>query len=181
MQEEETKDDNKRKRIKARYTTKYYSSYAFNRIKKKYPQVKMNDVHRALTMYFELAQEDLATGQKISFLNKLGGLYLSKERRGVEYNEETGKITNKLPINIPETQKLWKLKPELKNKTFVRFTNDHSDNYLFKLHFEASKAIFKNKQVYKFQFHRLLKRKLVDNIHDKKVDAYIINKRSDEQ
>lgn len=166
-----------KQRIKCNYCTKYYAPYAFHRIKDKYPNIKINDIHRALNLYFKYATEDLALGHKVVLLNKLGSLYLTKELRGVEYNEETGKIINTFPVNIHETVKLWKQKPELKNKTFVRFTNDHSDNYTFRLHYQNSKAIYKNKNIYNFQFSKPLKKKLGQNIFNKKVDAYLINRK----
>lgn len=169
----------KRKRIKSRYSIRWFSAYAHYRIRKKYPQYTREDIHRAIVMYYDLAQEDLAKGHKITFLNKMGGLYLTKEQRGVTYDPETNKITNTLPRNIPATLELWREKPELKNKTYVRFTNEHSDGYVFRLHFQTSKAIFKNKLVYSFKFNRTLKKKLVKNIRDKKVDAYLIPKRDE--
>ena len=108
--------------------------------------------------------------------NKLGSLYLTKELRGVVYDEVNDKIINNLPVNINETLKLWKKKPLLKNKTFVRFTNEHSDNYTFRLHYQNSKAIYKNKNIYNFQFSKPLKYELGQNIFKKKVDAYLIVK-----
>jgi hypothetical protein len=169
----------KRKRIKARYSIRYFSAYAHYRTRRKWPQYTREDIHRAIVMYYNLAQEDLAKGHKITFLNKMGGLYLTKEERGVTYDPETDRIINTLPINIYASIEMWKEKPELKNKTFVRYTNEHSDGFLFKLHFQTSKAIFKNKLVYSFKFNRTLKKKLVKNIRDKKVDAYLIPKRDE--
>lgn len=174
-EEEITKTNNvKRKRIKYRYNIRYFSAYAHYRIVKKFPSITRNDCAKIIKTYFELAEEDLATGQKISLVNKLGGLYLTKELREVKYDEETGKVINNLPVNIPETLKLWKAKPELKRKIFVRFVNEHSNGFVFNLHFETSKAIFRNKKIYNFQFSRPLKEKLNKNILDKKVDAYLI-------
>lgn len=169
----------KRKRIKARYSIRYMAAYAHYRIRKKYPQYTREDIHRAIVMYYDLAQEDLAKGQKITLLNKLGGLYLTKEERGVTFDPETNIITNTLPYNIPASLKLWKEKPELRKKIYVRFTNEHSNGYVFKLHFQTNKAIFKNKLVYSFKFNRTLKKKLVENIKNKKVDAYLIPKKED--
>lgn len=164
----------KRNRIKYRYNVRYFSAYSHYRIVKKFPEITRNDCAKIIKEYFKLAEEDLACGQKISLVNKLGGLYLTKQLREVKYDEETGKVVNNLPVNIPETLKLWKSKPELKRKVFVRFVNDHSNGFVFNLHFETSKAIFKNKKIYAFQFSRPLKEKLNKNILDKKVDAYLI-------
>lgn len=181
MQEQKEEQKSRKPRITARYNLRYFSAYCWNRTKKKYPQYTQTDISRAIMMYYELAREDLAKGMKINMSNKLGNLYLSKEKRGVTFNPETGIIRNTLPINIGETSKLWRDKPELKNKTFIRYTNDHSDNFYFSLHYQLSKAIYKNKNVYDFKFNRGLKKKLVTNIHDKQVDAYLIPNYKDEQ
>lgn len=173
-EEEQDSLKKRRKRIKYRYNVRYFSAYAHYRVVKKFPELKRNDCAKIINTYFELMETDLALGERIKLQNKLGGFYLSKELKGVEYDEKTDTIKNNLPINIPKTLKLWKEKPELKDVTFVRFTNDHSGNFLFRLHFEESKAVFKNKKIYKFQFSRPLKQKLVRNIYDKKVDAYLI-------
>lgn len=177
--EEQSQIKTKRKRIKYRYNIRYMSAYAHYRIVKKFPEIKRNDCAKIINTYFEMAQDDLSSGNKISLMNKLGGLYLTKELREVEYDAENDKVINNLPVNIPQTLKLWKQRPELRNKTFVRFTNDHSGGFSFKLHFESSKAVFKNKRIYKFQFARPLKEKLVKNIFDKKVDAYLIPKKNE--
>jgi hypothetical protein len=180
--QEEQQDNNikktkiKKKRIKGNYTSKYFSPYCFHRLKKQFPGYTINQIHQALTLYFELAREDLSLGNKVNFLNKLGALYITKQKREVKYDIQTGKITNEMPINIGETVKLWKQKPELKQKTFVYYTNDHSDGYLFNLHYQISKAVYKNKNVYTFQFNRGLKVELSDNIFDKKVDAYLVTR-----
>lgn len=164
--------NNKRKRRKANYTSNHYTPYYSRRILKEFDNISKKDLNRAVAMYFELCREDLALGNKINLQNKLGNLYLKKEKREV-YLDENGEIVNKLPINIRETAKLWREKPELKNKTFVRYVNDHTENHLFSLHYEVGKAVFKNKSVYNFIFNRGLKSELSENIFDKKVDAFL--------
>lgn len=109
-------EETKRKRIKANYSIRYFSSYAYNRIKNKHPEYTQTDIHRAIKMYYELAQDDLSEGQKITLVNKLGGLYLTKELREVYYDEKNDKIINRLPVNIPASLELWRNKPELRNK-----------------------------------------------------------------
>lgn len=159
------------KRTKGNYTTKYYVDYIWKRLNKKhgltYPQIS-----KILSRYHELAREDLAKGEPIYFKNRLGNLRLDKEKREVTINKE-GEVVNNLPINIHETLKLWKQRPELKQKTYVRFLNRHSDGYLFSFSYQISKANFKYKNVYNFNFNATLKQMLHKNIMDKKVEAYI--------
>lgn len=169
----------KRPRIKARYGIRWYAAYAHYRIKKIYPQYTREHIHNILMLYFKLAQEDLAKGERIYLNNKLGSLYLVKDQKSVIFNEETGEIINTLPVNIPETLKMWRQKPELRGKRFVRFTNDHSNNFVFKLVFNVRRANFRNKNLYNFKFNRTLKKKLADNIRNKVVDAYIVPERNE--
>ena len=157
--------------MKSNYNTKYYVDYIHRRMNPKhgltYPQISS-----IIRRYHELAREDLAVGEAIYFENQLGNLKLYKEKREVSINSK-GEVVNNLPINIHETLKLWKEKPELKHKTFVRFLNKHSDGYVFKLSYQISKANYKYKNVYNFKFNSTLKKMLYKNILDKKVEAYI--------
>lgn len=178
-EEEDQTTLTKRPRIKYKYNIRYFAAYAHYRTKKLYPDYSRNDIHKALTLYFELAGKDLEKGTKINLLNKLGNIYLSKEKREVTMDTETGKIKNTLPINIPETLKMWRENPELRQKRYVRFTNDHSDGYMFRFRYETSRAIYRNKNIYEMQINRTLKKNMIQNIHDKKVDAFIINKEDD--
>lgn len=170
MQEPERK---KRKRIKSKYRMEHLISYVSWRIKKKYPGVEYKDIRLVIRLYFDYCGEELALGNKIYLNKKLGNLYLEKQKREIKYNPETDTIENNLPVNIPETLKLWREYPELRKKKFVRFTNDHSNGYTFRLKFEVSKANFKNKQVYDFKFSETIKKKLSSNIIEKKVDAFL--------
>lgn len=168
--EEEQKT--KRKRITSNYNSKYYSPYYLRRVLVEYPRVDKNKLVEAVAMYFKLAREDMALGDKINLQDKLGNLYLKKEKREV-YIDENGDIINKLPINHRATWKLWKEKPELIKKSYVRYVNDHSNNHVFSLHYQVSKAVFRNKNIYNFKFNRTLKQTLSENIFDKKVEAYL--------
>jgi len=169
MQEDNA--SNKRKRTKANYTSKYYIDYIYKRLNKKYG-LTYPDISKIISGYHNMAREDLAKGEPIYFKKQLGNLQLYKERREVTINAK-GEIVNNLPINKAETFKLWRLKPELKHKTYVRFLNKHSDGFYFSFSYQISKANFPNKKVYNFHFNATLKKKLTKNIINKEVDAYI--------
>jgi hypothetical protein len=158
-------------RLKSDYNTKYYVDYIYRRFSKNhgltYPQIS-----KIISLYHELAREDFTKGEPVYLKEKLGNLQLYKEKREIYVNEE-GKIVNDLPINLRETFKLWKEKPELKNKTYIRYTNKHSDGFMFTTSYQISKANYKYKNVYKFQFNSTLKKMLRDNIIKGDVDAYI--------
>lgn len=164
-------ENDKRKRTKADYSTKYFVRYIYNRLNKKYG-LSYSDISSILSLYHELAREDLALGEAFYFKKYLGTLQVLKEKREVRI-DENGNLVNDLLINFPETWKLWKEKPELKNKTYVRFINKHSDGFFFKLKYSSGRAKYKYKNVYKFKFNSTLKEKLHKNIMQNKVDAYI--------
>lgn len=163
----------RKSRIKANYIMDHILSYVYVRIKKAHPQISQIDVRTILKRYYELCLEDLALGNTIYLGNRLGNLYVEKEKREIIYNPDTNEIKNKLPINLPETLKMWREHPELKNKRYVRFTNEHSNGYVFRLKYEVSKANFKNKQYYDFKFSKPVKSKLNENILNKKTEAFL--------
>lgn len=158
-------------RTKSNYNTKYYVDYIWKRLNKKYG-LTYPQISAIIKGYHQLAREDLALGEPVYLKNRLGNLRLTKEKREIRVDEE-GNIINNLPINLPETLKLWKAKPELKQKKFIRFINKHSDGYLFRLSYQISKANYKYKNIYNFRYNATLKKKLHKNIIDKKVEAYI--------
>jgi|AntDeeMinimDraft_6_1070357.scaffolds.fasta_scaffold05246_3 hypothetical protein len=160
-----------KRRIKSDYNTKYFVDFIQTRLGKKYGMT-YPQVSKILSMYHKLAREDFAKGESIHFKEKLGNLQLYKEKRRV-YIDENGELVNELPVNWTETFKLWKNKPDLKNKTYIRYTNKHSDGFVFTTSYQISKATFKFKNVYSFQFNDMLKEMLHNNIMEGSVDAYI--------
>lgn len=176
MDQEDSSDNKINKkcsRIKSRYNNDHYVSHVFWKIKKIYPEIDKKMVRKIISRYFELAQNDLSHGNTVSLGSVLGDLYLIKVHRKVYVNDK-GELINNLPVDQNATNNLWKLKPELKGKTFVRHVNSHSAGFLFKLKHYAFKTILRNKSIYSFKFSRPLKAKLSQNIINKEVDAYEI-------
>jgi hypothetical protein len=158
-------------RLKSDYNTKYYVDYIYKRLNRKYG-LSYPQISKIVSQYHELAREDFTKGDPVYLKNKLGNLQLYKEKREV-YIDEDGNLINELPVNFRETFKLWKEKPELKNKTYIRYTNRHSDGFMFTTSYQISKANYKFKNVYKFQFNSTLKKMLNKNIMEGEVDAFI--------
>jgi len=163
----------KRSRIKADYNNEQYISHIFWKIKKIYPEIDKKTITKIVSRYFELTQDDLSHGNTISLGKELGDLYLVKVKRKV-YMNDNGELVNNLPVDQNATNNLWKLKPELRGKTFVRHINTHSSGYLFKLKHYLFRTSLKNKSLYSFKFSRTLKSKLSRNIINKEVNAYEI-------
>jgi len=171
--------ENKVSRINCDYNNAQYISHIFWKLKKIYPEVDKKIIVKIVSRYFELAQDDLSHGNTVSLGGLLGDLYLIKIKRKVYINDK-GELVNKLPVDQGATNALWKQKPELRGKTFVRHLNQHSGGFLFKLKHHSFKVALKNKSVYSFKFSRTLKAKLSKNIINKEVNAYEI-KHKDEQ
>lgn len=90
---------------------------------------------------------------------------------------EDGKITtNKLPINPRATRALWDENPEAKEKKiYIRYTNKHTDGYVFTVKHFRSSARFKNKTIYKFEFLRPFCREVSERAKENSIDAFILN------
>lgn len=160
-----------KKRVTSTYNTKYYVDYIYRRLNKKYG-LTYPQISAIISMYHKLAREDYSKGEPVFFKKHMGNLQLYKEKREVYVNDK-GEVINELPINFRETWRLWNEKPELKNKTYVRYVNKHSDGFLFTTSYQISKARYKFKNVYTFQFNKTLKKMLHKNILNDKVDAFV--------
>lgn len=112
-------------------------------------------------------------GADIVMPSRLGRVELRKIKTSVTIGPD-GEIVNNLPTNWKATRELWKDNPVAKeNNVKIRFTNEHTDGYTFKISYLKSGANYKNKTMYKLRFNRLLKRNLSKSIFEGKIDAFI--------
>lgn len=112
-------------------------------------------------------------GTEYVFPFRLGKMELRKVKTEVKIDED-GNIVNKLPVNWKETNKLWLENPESKDKGIkIRYTNEHTDGYTFKIFYLRSKANYKNKSIYQMKFNRDMKRGLSKSIFQGKIDAFL--------
>lgn len=90
--------------------------------------------------------------------------------------DEKGNLINKLPVNPRATRELWDSDPESKKKkVFVRYTNKHSDGYVFTIRYYKNKhAKYKNKTIYKFDMVRNVTNELAKRIKRGSIDAYLL-------
>lgn len=104
---------------------------------------------------------------------RIGKLELRKLKTEVKI-DDNGDIVNTLPINWRETRKLWRENENAKrNKTKIRYTNEHTEGYTFRIFYKTSKANFKNKSIYKMKINRTLKRQLSNSIFAGRIDAFL--------
>ena len=112
-------------------------------------------------------------GSEYIFPCKIGKIELRKIKTEVSIDSD-GNIVNKLPTNWKETRKLWNENPKAKeNKVKIKFTNEHTDGYTFRIVYLRSKANYKNKSVYKIKFNRIMKRDLSKSIFKGRIDAFL--------
>jgi len=112
-------------------------------------------------------------GVEINIPSRLGKVELRKNKSEIKINED-GTVKNNLPVNWKDTRKLWLENESAKEKKIkVRYTNEHTDGYSFKVFFYKRRATFKNKSIYGMRFNRMLKRDLSKSIFDGKIDAFI--------
>tara|TARA_R110000822_G_scaffold227017_1_gene359641 strand:+ start:13200 stop:13703 length:504 start_codon:yes stop_codon:yes gene_type:complete len=112
-------------------------------------------------------------GTEYIFPSRIGKIELRKVKPEVTIDAD-GNIVNKLPTNWKETRKLWNENESAREKKIkIRFTNEHTDGYTFRIFYLRSKANYKNKSIYKLQFNREMKRNLSHSIFKGRIDAFL--------
>lgn len=112
-------------------------------------------------------------GREIILPHKMGRIELRKTKTEVKINED-GSIKNNMAINWKETIKLWNDSPISKEKkTKIRFTNEHTNSYTFRISYFKARADYKNKSIYLIKFNRTLRRNLSASIFKGKIDAFV--------
>lgn len=89
-----------------------------------------------------------------------------------------GKLYNPTPVDWVATNKLWMDDEEAKEKKLlVRYNNNHTSKYVFRVFFKKQIYPFMNKKYYSFQtcrkFARLLGKRINDEDKDK-YDTYVL-------
>lgn len=110
---------------------------------------------------------ELVNGNAVKFPNKMGILELRKYNARMSF--ENGKIKTNLPVDWNRTLKLWyEDNDSFNNKTLIRL----EEKEIFKVFYNKKKAKYNNKTFYDFSVNRNIKRKLVNKIKEKEIDAY---------
>lgn len=155
--------------------TDYYKFY-IDRYSKKFGDIPAQSYNTIVTEFNLMLAEMIVTeGLDFTIPFQLGIIGVRKYKPTVKLSE-SGSLINKLPVNPLETAKLWDSNPEAREKRiYIRYTNKHSDGYVFSLYYFKNKAKFKNKEGYSMIHKRGLKRKLSKNIKEKVIDAFLIS------
>jgi len=123
----------------------------------------------------DIRDEISTNGYTFKLPQRLGKIELRKSKRTIKFDKE-GNLINNLSINWKETNKLWKENLEAKiKKTKVRYTNEHTDGYVYKLVYLKYIANFKNKSLYTMSLNREMRRATAQPIINHKIDAFLLN------
>lgn len=96
------------------------------------------------------------------------GIIVIEKYKNKTIKDKKGILRVKYPIDFKSTLKLWKDYPELSEgpkKQLVRFNNEHSGGYTFRIRYKTNKANYKNKSLYFIKFNRGFKLRLRDFIN----------------
>jgi len=89
-----------------------------------------------------------------------------------------GKLYNPSPVDWVATNKLWSEDEESKDKKLlVRYLNNHTSKYVFRVYFKKYNLYFENKKLYSFKVNRIFSRLLGKRIKDEdkeKFDSYLL-------
>ena len=169
---QEIKEDKRLHRIKSDYGNgDYYKHFVKQTGSKDISRARFGDILREFNNH---VRDRISTkGAEYIIPNRIGKIELRKMQTEVKIDDD-GNIINNLPINWRETRKLWAENDKAKEKkTKIRYTNEHTGGYTFRIFYRTSKANFKNKSIFKMKFNRTMKRQLSVYIFAGKIDAFL--------
>lgn len=165
--------DKRNHKIKSHYGKADYYKHYCKTVKNPLPKEKY---YKILEDYLEEIRNLIGKEGKTYILpQRLGKIQLRKIKGEIKLNDD-GTIRNNLTINWKETKKLWNENPAAKEKKIkIRYLNEHTDGYSFKLVYLKYNANYKNKSAYKLSINRQMRRLTKGAILNGKVDAFLLN------
>lgn len=119
-----------------------------------------------------LLADNLANGEEVTLPHRMGRLEIRKTAGEIRLDAKGNLVTN-LPIDWDRTLKLWYEDEESFNaRTLVRV----EEKEIFKVYYNRGKANYINKSFYEFSVNRELKKRLKQNIKDRKIEAMYLDK-----
>lgn len=114
--------------------------------------------------------DQIIKGDRMILPFGLGTLEVEKKKQRYQVND--GKINTKpLMIDWPSTYEYWKKNEEAcKSKKLLYYTNDHSDNYRYKIRWDKYGILANKIRIYSFDATRHLSRRLAAYINDPETD-----------
>lgn len=125
-----------------------------------------------LTTFFNIVRRKIINEMFRFYFPGIGYFYLIKRKQKSRIKPD-GELLVDARVNWPETKKLWKNTTDRTKK--VRYLNDHTFGFLYKLYWLKKNNNFTNRSFYSFipskEFRQQLSKTLL--IADKPLDAYI--------
>lgn len=159
-------------KIKCHYGINDYAKY----YKQNENEVDTNTFKSVLKDFLNAIRIEISTKSYTFRLpQRMGRVEIRKSKKEIKV-DENGKIINKLVINWKATNKLWAENEEAKRKKIkIRYTNEHTNGYVFRPVYIKNTANFKNKSLYKMSVNREMRRATAPAIINKKMDAFLLN------
>jgi hypothetical protein len=165
-------EDKRNHRVKADYGSgDFYKHFVKETKNTTISRAKFGEILREFNTY---VRDRIATkGAEYIMPCRVGKIELRKIKTEIKIADD-GSIINNLPTDWRETRILWAQSEKARiNKTRMRYVNDHTDGYTFRIYYRKSKANFKNKSIYKMQFNRTMKRDLSKSIFAGRIEAFL--------
>lgn len=151
----------------------YLKNYVPNKESKYY--LKQTKFKKILQDFNNMMLEEIVLNNyefKLPF--RMGKLCLRKLKPKKEI-DKNNKLINKNPVDVKSTMELWNKDKEAKDKkVLIRFTNKHSNGFIFFIRYDKSTANYKNKTVYHMKFHRKVKLFINKASKEYNIDAFLI-------
>lgn len=157
-------------KIKSHYGIGDYFKY----FKKENPNIKMTAGRFADIIHrFNDEIVNLIIEENLNYkLPHLGASIVVKKSKRVPRIID-GKLYNPTPVDWQATNKLWEEDDEAREKKLlVRYNNNHTSKYVFRINFKKYIYPFNNKKYYSFDACRKFSRLLGARINDEDKDKY---------
>ncbi len=171
----EQKDNNKRgaHKVKSDYGLNDYYNF-FLEEKEENKDISKSTYNSVIREFNSYVRDRISEkGAEYTFPKKIGCVEIKKIKPVLSIDKD-GNVINKLPVNWKATRELWKNNESAsRKKTKIRYINEHTQGYTFRLYYKKKRANYKNKSIYKMQFNRELKRGLSKSIFAGRIDAFL--------
>lgn len=165
---------NKKIRTEGKIPTHYGMRDYFKYFKSEYPNIKINSKKFSdVIKRFNEELVNLIIEENVEYkLPHLGAsIAVRKDKRIPRIVD--GKLHNPTPVDWKATNALWDTDEEAKErKLLVRYNNNHTSKYVFRINFKKYIYPFNNKKYYNFDTCRKFARQLGDRINDETKDRY---------
>lgn len=146
----------------------YYKYYRKNRPKDSKYVLTEKQFYNLFRLLMIKLVDQLLSGNNIKLPHRMGTIELRKYTADVKIGND-GKVIYRAPIDWDATVKLWyEDKESYTNKVLVRSNNKN----VFKVHYNKSKANFKNKSYYMLHPNRNIKKRLFKLVTNNSIEAF---------